>query len=203
MKPLFIREVKFEDVEKFINLLFSVYLKKYDVIFKSKINDGKAILIKEMKSRNNLEGNFVAVENELIVGAVILKTKEMKQNIFQSLKLFLTELGFYYGLRAFIVGGYHHSFSERFIKKDACFIENLFILEKYRRKGIGKELMKRAEQFARENNKKVMYGFFEISNISAKSLDLKSGFKAINVKNSILTKIFFGNSSWVYVKREL
>jgi len=200
---LTIRDVRLDDVDEFVNLSMRVYENKFKVIFKSKMGEGKKVLSQELKTRKSLEGNFVAIVNGLIVGAVIVKTREMEQIFFQTLKLFLKNLGIYNGLRAFFVGGYHQSISEKFIRKDECYIENLFILPEFRKKGIGKKLMQRAEEFARGKNKKFIYGFSEISNISARKLNTKSGFKEIQIKKSILTKIFFGVPAWAYVRKSL
>lgn len=203
MESLTIREARSEDIDGFVKVLMRIYKGKFKTIFGSKIKEGQSALSQEMKTRKSLEGNLIAIIDGLIVGAVILKTKETKQNFFQTLKIFLNNLGIYGGLRAFFVGGYHQSISERFISRDGCYVENLFILPEFRKKGIGKRLMQRAEEFAREKNKKFMYGFAEVSNISARKLDTKSGFKEIRIKKSILTKIFFDIPAWVYEKKLL
>jgi GNAT superfamily N-acetyltransferase len=203
MESLTIRELRSEDIDEFVNVLMRVYENKFKVIFKSKMREGRNSLFQEMKTRKSLEGNFIAIVNGLTVGAAILKTREMQQNFFQTLKIFLKNLGIYNGLRAFFIGGFHQSILEKFISKDGCYVENLFILTEFRKRGIGKQLMQRVEEFAREKNKKFMYGFAEISNISARKLDTKFGFREIQIKKNILTKIFFGVPAWVYEKKSL
>jgi ribosomal protein S18 acetylase RimI-like enzyme len=203
VETITIREARNEDIDEFVKLLMTVFNSKFKVIFGSKINEGQKILSQEMKTRKSLEGNYVATINEQIVGAVVLQTREMKQDFFQTLKLFLTNLSVYQGLRAFIVGGYYQSISGKYISKEGCYFESLFILPEFQKMGIGTKLMEKVEEFAREKNKKFLYSFVRASNIGARNLHKKYGFKEISTKKSILTKIFFGIPKWVYEKKLL
>jgi GNAT superfamily N-acetyltransferase len=203
VNSLTIREIKLDDIDEFIKILMKVYENKFKVIFKSKLEIGQNTLINDMKTRKKLENNFVVEIDESVIGAITLKTRETQQNFIQTLKIFLKNLGFYHGLRSFFVGGYHQSISDKFIHTDACYIENLFVLPQYRRKGIGLNLLIRAEEFAKKSNKKFLYGFVETSNYNSIKLCLKSGFKEISVKKSMFTKLFFNVPAWIYFKKSL
>ena len=202
MQPLTITKIKSEDIDEFIEVLMNVFENKFKVVFKSKMEIGKNLLIQEMKNRE-LEDIYLAKEDELIVGAITLKIRKPRKQFSQTLKIFIKYLGFYHGLRSFFVGGYHHSIYKNSIHKNACYIDNAFVLPDYRRKGIAMNLMKQAEEFAKKQNKIFLYSFVETTNSKTIKLCLKSGFKKMSVKKSILSKLFFNDPSWIYLKKEL
>ena len=184
MESVTIREARNEDIDEFVKLLMTVFKNKFKVIFSSKINEGHKILTHEMKTRKSLDGNYVAIINKQLVGALVAQTREVKLDFFQTLKLFLTNLGIYRGLRAFIVGGYYQSISGNYIDKDGCYLESIFVLPEFQKMGIGANLMQKLEEFAREKNKKFLYSFVRASNIDARNLHKKYGFKEISIKKS-------------------
>jgi len=203
VESLIIKEIRQEDIDEFIKILMKVYEDKFKIIFKSKMEKSQDVLIQEMRIREKLDGNFIVVADGLLVGAMTIKIRETQQNFIQALNIFLKNLGLYHGLRSFFIGGYHQSISDRYIRKDACYIENVFVLPGYRRKGIGKKLMMQAEESAKKRNKKFLYGFVETTNHNSISLCLRSGFKKIGIKKNIFTKLFFGVPGWIYFKKSL
>jgi len=92
---------------------------------------------------------------------------------------------------------------EESVDSDSCYIVYIGVSSEARGKGIGKALLKRGEDFARERGKRYLSLAVAANNDIAYRLYQKVGFKDIKRNKDIFTKLIFGIGTWIYMKKEL
>ncbi len=126
-------------------------------------------------SHNNVH---VKVENDEVCGLLLsLPTKEMEQasrNMMKYGRELFSKTGLFNAIKMSFRSGL-----QRYLNvngNDEYYISNLAVFEKYRGKGIGTELLKKAEELARESGHKKLSLLVEFYNANAKKVYENFGF---------------------------
>ena len=122
---------------------------------------------------------LVKIENGEVCGLLLsLPTKDMEQmakNMMKYGKELLSKTGFFGAIKMVFRSGL-----QRYLDvngTDEYYVSNLAVFEKHRGKGIGTELLKKAEELAKENGYKKLSLVVEHYNKNAKRVYEKFGFK--------------------------
>jgi len=192
------RQATFDDTDMIADLMIISFSDSFRVLFGKKMNKGKNVLIEYLKLGNSLDSVFVAVDNNEVVGVLVLKIKETQQKWGSIIKIFIKNLGLLKGLKTIFLGGY----LQPSIEKNKCLLDYICIMPEARCRGIGKKLIKYGENYVTKMNKKYMYSF--ISPLEGRIHILyKSGFEKKKVKKSIASKFFFKKPVWVYIEKKI
>jgi len=196
-----IREANKSDTEGIAKVVVDAFAEKFRVFFGRRKERAEEIIAKSLSLEDFLEGIFVAEVDNEVAGTINLETKEMKGargNI--PLSLFIKNLGISEGIKASLIKFFmlHESFDS-----DSCYIVYIGVSSEARGKGIGKALLQRGEDFAREKGRRYLSLAVASNNDIAHRLYQKVGFKDIKSNKNILTKLIFGIGTWIYMKKEL
>lgn len=192
------RQAKLDDIDMIADLMIISFYDSFRVLFGKKMNKGKNVLIEYLKLGNSIDSVFVAVDNNEVVGVLVLKIKETQKKWGPIIKVFIKNLGLLKGLKTIFLGGY----LQLSIKKDKCLLDYICIMPEARGSGIGKKLIKYGENYVTKMNKKYMYSFINPLDDRIHIL-YKSGFEKKKVRKSIVSKIFFKKPIWVYIEKKI
>lgn len=198
-EDIVIRKARSKDADAIARVLIESFPDKFAAIFGKKLKEAQKALAEDYALRKNFEGVFVAEVDGNVVGVIELSTKETKKSKQESLKSYFAHLGFFGTIRAFLV----FMILEGKIDENDCYVEHIAVSPDFRGKGIGKLLMKRAEEFAKEKQKVHCSLYVAPDNKPARYLYEKTGFCEIGTKNSILLKLFLGKRVFVLMRKPL
>lgn len=198
-KAVLIREAESEDANMIAKVLVDSLPDKFDAIFGEKLKEGRKALAEDYALRKDFEGVFVAEVDGNVVGVIELSTKDTKKSRTGSLRPYFTPLGFFGTIRAFLA----FMILEEKIDENGCYVESIAVSKHFRRRGIGKLLMRKAEEFAKEKQKEYISLYVASDNDIARRLYRKTGFLEIDKENSILLKIFLGKQIFVLMRKPL
>ncbi len=202
MHSFVIRKADTDDIPGIVDVMLSCFSEDMQTVFGKNSKEIKKILIDELEHRFSLENIIVATCGDKIAGAISLGIHEIRYDFFSLLKIFISKLGLITSIRAILFGGY----LSRPVDKDKCLIEFFGVLPDFQYCGLGKQLVEHGEKFAKDRNKKFIYGiisFLNTPSINFKHLLIKVGYKQKRTGQNIFAKIFFKDKIWILVEKKL
>ncbi|MCU0491206.1 MAG: GNAT family N-acetyltransferase [Chloroflexaceae bacterium] len=147
-----------------------------------------------------LRGMYVAVVGQEVVATATLRTWEMSSDDGGAAELaFQQVLGLWGATRSIFA----LSLLDHRIERGEGFITDVAVLNPYRRRGIAQLLLKRAEEDARLRQKRYLGLYVSSANAGARALYQRMGFYDVKQRHSWLTRVMFGQRSWVYMRKDL
>lgn len=147
-----------------------------------------------------LRGMFVAEWQRQVIGTTTLRTWEMADEDAWATELaFQQVLGLWGATRSIFA----LSLLSHHIDRHEGFITDVAVQEGFRRCGVARALLARAEQEARLRRKHYLGLYVSTVNTAAITLYHALGFCNVRVRRSWLTRFFFGQREWLYMRRDL
>lgn len=185
-----IRISKIDDIDQISKIMIPAFQDKVSIIVGDDKKAEKIIkeIIKSIKGKI-----YVAIENEKIVGAIIISTSLLKISSSTS-KTCFKELGFIKSIKAFnLVKNYLKSVPQK--NDDEGTLEAVGVLNAYHGKGVGKDLIIYSENYLRENNYKY-FGLGVKNDNLAVNLYKKLDFEIITMYSNKL-------GDWYYMRKNI
>jgi ribosomal protein S18 acetylase RimI-like enzyme len=153
------------------------------------------------QGRRALLGMLVAECQQQVIGTITLRTAEMNQDTIATTteNTFYQMLGLWGTLRSmFVLSLLSHT-----IRRDEGFITDVAVHAPFRRRGAGRLLLAHAECEARARRKKYLALYVSKANRGAITLYEDTGFSLARVRRSWLTRLFFEQREWWYMRKDL
>lgn len=136
---------------------------------------------------------YIAEDGKKIIGAIIVTTDKMKFS-FQTIKTCFKELGISKSIKAFnLVNNYTRSVPKKLENEGT--LEAVAVLEEYRGKRIGEDLILKAEEYLKGKKFKYFGLGVKTDNKAIELYEKMNFIKISNYKNKL------GN--WIYMRKEL
>jgi ribosomal protein S18 acetylase RimI-like enzyme len=147
-----------------------------------------------------LRGMYVADSQQQVIGTTTLRTWETSEESAAAMELaFQQALGVWGATRSIFV----LSLLSHRIDQHEGFITDVAVLPGFRRSGTASRLLNHAEREARRLNRQFLGLYVSSANRAAIELYLKAGFYKARVRRSWLTRLFFGQREWLYMRKDL
>lgn len=147
-----------------------------------------------------LRSMLVATAEGRVIGTASLCTAERGMDPGGQAELaFQKVLGSWGALRSI----YALSLLSHTIDRAEGYITDVSVLGEYRRQGVARALLQRAEHEARIRAKHFLGLFVSSSNIGARMLYEQFGFKTWQVRRSLMAGIILRQGTWLYMRKEL
>ncbi|HMQ33258.1 MAG TPA: GNAT family N-acetyltransferase [Chloroflexaceae bacterium] len=147
-----------------------------------------------------LRGMFVAEHEGRVVGTTTVRTWEMSGDDGGAAEIaFHEELGLWGAARSLFA----LSLLDHRIERREGFVTDVAVLAPYRRGGVARALLARAEQEAMLRGKRFLGLYVSARNEGARSLYSGLGFRNVRVRRSLLAWLIFGQGRWVYMRKDL
>ncbi len=204
MQPEFrIRAATMHDINAILVVHREAFADKFGGAFGSnRVGQGAAALAAAWRRQgpSALRGMLVADWQGTIVGTTTLRTWEMGSEDTGTAEMaFQQVLGLWVAMRSIFA----LSLLDHRIDRDEGFITDVAVLTPYRRRGIAKALLAQAEEDARMRRKRFLGLYVSGANQGAQTLYQQIGFYVVRVRRSWLTRLVFGQRSWVYMRKDL
>jgi ribosomal protein S18 acetylase RimI-like enzyme len=201
--PIDIRPARMSDIYPILGLHREAFADKFGAAFGTR---GMARGIEAMaeawrrQGSASLRGMLVAYVDEQVVGTTTLRTWEMGgDNTGAAEMAFHQVLGTWGVLRS----TFALSLVDHQIDRAEGFISDVAVLGPYRRRGIARALLARAEEEARVRRKRYLGLYVSGSNQAAQQLYLRLGFITRRVRRSLLAGLILHQRTWVYMRKDL
>jgi ribosomal protein S18 acetylase RimI-like enzyme len=147
-----------------------------------------------------LRGMFVAEHEGQVIGTTTVRTWEMGGDDGGAAEIaFHQELGLWRAARSLFA----LSLLDHRIDRREGFITDVAVLQPYRRSGVARAMLARAEQEALLRGKRFLGLYVSARNSGARSLYHELGFYHVRVRRSLLAWLIFGQGSWIYLRKDL
>jgi ribosomal protein S18 acetylase RimI-like enzyme len=83
------------------------------------------------------------------------------------------------------------------------FLADVAVLEPYRRSGVARSLLARAEEEARTRRKRFLGLYVSARNTQARNLYASLGFVDAHIRRSLFAWLLFGQGTWHYMRKSL
>lgn len=202
--PLVIRPARIDDIQPILELHREAFADKFGRAFGSGggAERGVAALANAWRRQGAaaLRGMFVAEHQQRIIGTATVRTWEMSSDDGGAIELaFHEELGLLGAARSLFA----LSLLDHRIQHGEGFITDVAVLAPYRRSGVARALMARAEAEARLRGKRFLGLYVAARNDAARRLYASLGFMTVRVRRSFLAWLVFGQGSWHYMRKDL
>ena len=201
--PIDLRPARMSDIYPILGLHREAFADKFGAAFGTR---GMARGIEAMaeawrrQGSASLRGMLVAYVDDQVVGTTTLRTWEMGgDNTGAAEMAFHQVLGTWGVLRS----TFALSLVDHQIDRAEGFISDVAVLGPYRRRGIARALLARAEEEARVRRKRYLGLYVSGSNQAAQQLYLRLGFITRRVRRSLLAGLILHQRTWVYMRKEL
>lgn len=147
-----------------------------------------------------LRGMLVAEYAGQLIGTTSLRTRDMigDGGGFAEAAFFET-LGVWGALRSLFA----LSLLDHQIERGEGFIADVAVAPEWRRRGIARALLQRAEDDARARSLTYLGLYVRESNHGARALYERLGFQAMYIRRSLFARLFFGQDGWIYMRKDL
>jgi ribosomal protein S18 acetylase RimI-like enzyme len=147
-----------------------------------------------------LRGMLVVEHNGQIIGTATLRTAEMSNDDGGAAEIvFHQMLGMWGAARSLFA----LSLIDHRIGREEGFITDVAVLLPYRRQGVARALLARAEEEARAKQKRYLGLYVSAANEGARRLYQSIGFVDVRVRRSWLAQLLFGQRRWIYMRKDL
>jgi ribosomal protein S18 acetylase RimI-like enzyme len=198
-----IRSARLDDVGAILGLHREAFADKFGGAFGSRgVERGANALAAAWRRQGQsaLRGMLVAEHAGTVIGTTTVRTWEMSGDDGGAAELaFHEELGLWGAARSLFA----LSLLDHRIERGEAFITDVAVLAPFRRGGVARALLARAEQEARLRAKRFLGLYVSARNQGARRLYCELGYREVRVRRSLLAWLFFGQGSWVYMRKEL
>jgi ribosomal protein S18 acetylase RimI-like enzyme len=198
-----IRAARLDDVGPILELHREAFADKFGGAFGARgVDRGTSALAAAWRRQGQsaLRGMLVAEHAGQVIGTTTVRTWEMSGDDSGAAELaFHEELGLWGAARSLFA----LSLLDHRIERGEGFITDVAVLAPFRRGGVARALLARAEQEARLRAKRFLGLYVSARNRGARALYADLGFREVRVRRSLLAWLFFGQGSWVYMRKEL
>jgi ribosomal protein S18 acetylase RimI-like enzyme len=203
-RPSFdIRPARMDDISSILQLHREAFADKFGAAFGRSGTDRGLEAMAEAWRRQGpmaLRSMFVATDAGRVIGTTSLCTAESGGDLTGQAELaFQKVLGSWGALRSI----YALSLLTHTIEKFEGYITDVSVLGEYRRQGVARALLMRAEQEARLRSKHFLGLFVSNSNNAARALYEQFGFQVWQVRRSPMAGIMLRQFTWLYMRKEL
>lgn len=201
--PLAIRPARIEDIRPILELHREAFADKFGGAFGSTSTDRGIDALARAWRRQGvaaLRGMFVAEHQSQIIGTTTVRTWEMGNGDDGAAELaFHEELGLFGAVRSLFA----LSLLDHRIQRGEGFVTDVAVLAPYRRAGVARAMLARAEQEARLRGKRFLGLYVGARNESARRLYTGLGFSTARVRRSLPAWLIFRQGSWHYMRKDL
>ncbi len=203
MAALAIRPARIEDILPILQLHREAFADKFGGAFGPGGADRGVDALANAWRRQGvtaLRGMFVAEFQNQIIGTTTVRTWEMGSGGDGTAELaFHEELGLLGAIRSLFA----LSLLDHRIQRGEGFVTDVAVLAPYRRAGVARALLARAEQEARLRGKRFLGLYVSARNEAALRLYRDLGFSTVRVRRSLLAWLIFGQGHWHYMRKDL
>jgi ribosomal protein S18 acetylase RimI-like enzyme len=198
-----IRPARLEDIGLILELHREAFADKFGGAFGANATDqGIAALAATWRRQGAiaLRGMLVAEHEGKVIGTTTVRTWEMGGDDGGAAEIaFHQELGIWRAARSLFA----LSLLDHRIERREGFVTDVAVLEEYRRGGVARALLARAEQEAMLRGKRFLGLYVSARNKGAWSLYATMGFYHVRVRRSFLAWLIFGQGRWIYMRKDL
>jgi ribosomal protein S18 acetylase RimI-like enzyme len=198
-----VRTARLDDVAAILALHREAFADKFGGAFgRGGVDKGVKALAAAWRRQGQLavRGMLVAEYEGEVIGTTTVRTWEMSGDDGGAAELaFQEELGFWRSMRSLFA----LSLLDHRIERGEGFITDVAVLAHYRRGGVARALLARAEQEARMRAKRFLGLYVSARNEGARVLYRSLGFREIRVRRSLIAWLLFGQGRWIYMRKEL
>jgi ribosomal protein S18 acetylase RimI-like enzyme len=155
----------------------------------------------QRQGQRALQGMFVAEYQQHIIGTITLRTWDManEENSGAVELAFQQMLGLWGATRSIFA----LSLLSHHIGRQEGFVTDVAVQAAYRRQGVARHLLAHVEEEGRRRHKHYLGLYVSKSNTDAQKLYRSIGFFGVRVRRSWLTRLFFGQREWLYMRKNL
>lgn len=201
--PVAIRPARLDDIGLILELHREAFADKFGGAFGAGSTDrGVAALAAAWRRQGApaLRGMFVAEHEGMVIGTATVRTWEMSGDDGGAAEIaFHEELGLWGAARSLFA----FSLIDHRIERREGFITDVAVLAPYRRGGVARALLARAEQEALLRGKRFLGLYVSARNKGARSLYDELGFYKVRVRRSLLAWLMFGQGRWLYMRKDI
>jgi ribosomal protein S18 acetylase RimI-like enzyme len=201
--PVEIRPARMDDAYAVLLLHREAFADKLGAAFgHEQLDTGVAAMAEAWRRQgpSALRGMLVAVVDNQVVGTTTLRTWEMGSDDSGAAEIaFHQVLGTWGALRA----TYTLSLLDHMIGRDEGYITDVAVLSSYRRRGIARALLQRAEDDARGRRKRYLSLYVSASNQAAHELYLHLGYLDRKLRRSLMTALLLKQHGWYFMQKPL
>ncbi len=198
-----IRPARMEDIDPILTLQREAFADKFGGAFgQGNIEKGVIALAASWRRQGPaaMRGMLVAEADGTIVGTTTLRTSAMGNDDGAAAELaFQQALGPWGAARSLFA----LSILDHRIGRDEGFITDVAVLATWRRRGVARELLARAEEEARLKRRRYLGLYVSAANQQARPLYHSLGYNDIRTRRSWAARFIFGQRSWVYMRKDL
>jgi ribosomal protein S18 acetylase RimI-like enzyme len=199
--PVTIRAARLDDIGPILALHREAFADTFGGAFgRGRAERGASALAAAWRRQGPLamRGMLVAEHDGQVIGTTTLRTWEMGGDDGGAAELaFQEELGLWGAMRSLFA----LSLLDHRIDRREGFVTDVAVLAPYRRGGVARSLLARAEQDARLRAKAFLGLYVSASNTAARALYHDLGFSEVRVRRSLLAWLIFGQGRWLYKLR--
>lgn len=194
-----ITELKQDDLEDYLKVDFDSFYEKIKLAFGNDKEAALNIMRTEISENINNNRHYTAMIENKIIGIIEIVSNENIKTYIRDLRTYVKYLGFFKGLRAFIIS----LFENPRLNSKTVYIDTVAVGPAHRRKGVAEKMLTFIENLARENGKKALTLWVAAKNNNALNLYRKFGFTVSSKKSSWIAKRYTGYRDWLYMKKEI
>jgi ribosomal protein S18 acetylase RimI-like enzyme len=147
-----------------------------------------------------MRGMLVAEYDGRLIGTTTLRTWEMGGDDTGAAELAFQEvLGIWGAARSLFA----LSLLDHRIAHHEGFLADVAVVDAYRRRGVARLLLARAEEEARARRKRFLGLYVSAGNSGARSLYHSLGFEIAHSRRSLFAWMMFGQGTWHYMRKSL
>jgi ribosomal protein S18 acetylase RimI-like enzyme len=201
--PVDIRPAQMSDIYPILGLHREAFADKFGAAFGA---NGMARGVEAMaeawrrQGSSALRGMLVAYADAQVIGTITLRTWEMGSDNSGAAELAYHQvLGEWAALRSIFA----LSLLDHQIDRAEGYITDVAVLGSYRRRGVARALLARAEEEARVRRKRYLGLYVSAANKGAQQLYLRVGFVNRRVRRSLLAWLVLHQRSWMFMRKDL
>jgi ribosomal protein S18 acetylase RimI-like enzyme len=201
--PVILRAARLDDIGPILALHREAFADKFGGAFGRRGADKGATALAAAWRRQGqpaLRGMLVAEHEGRVIGTTTVRTWEMGSDDSSAAEIaFHEELGLVGAARSLFA----LSLLDHRIERGEGFITDVAVLAPFRRGGVARALLGRAEQEARLRAKRFLGLYVSARNHGARRLYADLGFREVRTRRSFLAWLIFGQGRWIYMRKDL
>ncbi|GAB4111295.1 MAG: GNAT family N-acetyltransferase [Roseiflexaceae bacterium] len=202
--PFFvIRPARMDDIYPILRLHREAFHDKFGAAFGARGAERGIEAMAEAWRRQGLSalrGMLVAVADGRVIGTTSLRTWEMGSDASGAAEVaFHRVLGTWGALRSIFT----LSLLDHHIDRNEGYITDVAVLYEFRRQGVARALLQRAEEEARLRNKRFVGLYVSARNAGARHLYEDVGFVVLRSRSSLLAALLLRQYRWLYMRKDL
>lgn len=198
-----IRQARLDDVAAIVDLHSRAFADTFGGAFgRGNIDLGTRALATAWRRQGAaaMRGMLVAEHDGRLIGTTTLRTWEMGSYDAATAEFAFQEvLGVWGAARSLFA----LSLLDHRIGHHEGFLADVAVLEDYRRSGVARSLLARAEEEARARHKRFLGLYVSARNSGARSLYRSLGFVDAHTRRSLFAWLLFGQGTWHYMRKSL